>query len=78
MGHRLCHNGAAGLAVSGVAGLSVPHTYADTNADVHDRYPADTIPNARFEVIAGAGHSAYWEQPDRWNNIVLNFLKEHL
>jgi pimeloyl-ACP methyl ester carboxylesterase len=35
---------------------------------------ADHIPGSRFEVIAGAGHSAYWEQPATWNSLVLGFL----
>jgi 3-oxoadipate enol-lactonase len=39
---------------------------------------ADHIPGAEFEVIAGAGHSAYWEEPDVWNEVVCRFLKEHV
>lgn len=38
---------------------------------------ADRIPGARFEVIKGAGHSAYWEQPEVWNGLVLGFVREH-
>jgi pimeloyl-ACP methyl ester carboxylesterase len=38
---------------------------------------ADRIPDCRLEVIAGAGHCAYWEQPDVWNALVLDFLREH-
>jgi pimeloyl-ACP methyl ester carboxylesterase len=38
---------------------------------------AERIPGARFEVIDGAGHSAYWEQPEVWNQIVTRFLNEH-
>jgi pimeloyl-ACP methyl ester carboxylesterase len=39
---------------------------------------ADHIPGARFEVIAGAGHSAYWEQPRVWNGLIVGFLREAL
>jgi pimeloyl-ACP methyl ester carboxylesterase len=36
---------------------------------------ADHIPNAKFEIVAGAGHSAYWEQPEAWNALILNFIR---
>jgi 3-oxoadipate enol-lactonase len=39
---------------------------------------ADRIPGCRFEVVKGAGHSAYWEQPEVWNGLVLQFIQEHL
>jgi pimeloyl-ACP methyl ester carboxylesterase len=39
---------------------------------------ADRIPGCRFEVVKGAGHSAYWEQPEVWNALVLGFCREHL
>jgi pimeloyl-ACP methyl ester carboxylesterase len=39
---------------------------------------ADHIPACQFEVIAGAGHCAYWEQPDAWNSLVLDFLGRRL
>jgi 3-oxoadipate enol-lactonase len=29
---------------------------------------------SRFEVIAGAGHSSYFEQADAWNDAVLGFI----
>jgi len=35
---------------------------------------AEHIPGARFEVIEGVGHSAYWEKPEVWNEIVVRFL----
>jgi pimeloyl-ACP methyl ester carboxylesterase len=37
---------------------------------------AERIPGARFEVIPGAGHCAYWEKPDEWNSLVLAFLRD--
>jgi 3-oxoadipate enol-lactonase len=39
---------------------------------------AERIPAARFEVIEKAGHCAYWEQPEVWNTLVLDFLRQTL
>jgi pimeloyl-ACP methyl ester carboxylesterase len=38
---------------------------------------ADHIPGSEFAVIEGAGHSAYWEQPEAWNRLVQRFLEKH-
>jgi 3-oxoadipate enol-lactonase len=38
---------------------------------------AQQIPQARFVKVAGAGHSAYFEQPKRFNELVLGFLREN-
>ena len=35
------------------------------------------ISGARIEVIAGASHGLIWEQPDRFNDCVLQFLAQH-
>ncbi|TMB64664.1 MAG: alpha/beta hydrolase [Chloroflexi bacterium] len=32
------------------------------------------IPNARMNVVSGAGHSVYFEQPDVFNQLLLDFL----
>ncbi len=34
------------------------------------------VPGAQFDVIAGAGHSAYFEKANAWNERVLRFLSE--
>ncbi len=34
------------------------------------------VPGSRYEVIAGAGHSTYFERPDAFNEVVLRFLRE--
>ena len=38
---------------------------------------ADRIPGCRFEVVPEAGHAAFHEQPDIWNRLVLDFIREH-
>ncbi|HEY7296203.1 MAG TPA: alpha/beta hydrolase, partial [Dehalococcoidia bacterium] len=37
---------------------------------------ASLVRGARFQVIAGAGHSVYFERPDAFNAAVLAFLRE--
>ena len=36
---------------------------------------ADRIPNCEFALMPDAGHSAYWEQPETWNRLVLGFIR---
>jgi pimeloyl-ACP methyl ester carboxylesterase len=35
------------------------------------------IPTAEMEIIQECGHASYWENPDVFNHIVLDFLKRH-
>lgn len=35
------------------------------------------VPHARYAVIAGAGHSAPWEQPEAFNAALLSFIAQH-
>ena len=35
------------------------------------------IPNSEFALIPEAGHAAFWEQPEVWNPLVLEFLGRH-
>ena len=37
---------------------------------------ASRVPGARVEIVPGAGHSPYFEQPDAWNALVTEFLRE--
>lgn len=37
---------------------------------------AQRIPQARFVTVSGAGHSVYFERPDEFNRIVMDFLSE--
>jgi 3-oxoadipate enol-lactonase len=34
------------------------------------------IPRSRYHLVRGSGHSAYWEKPDEFNDVVLHFLCE--
>jgi pimeloyl-ACP methyl ester carboxylesterase len=36
------------------------------------------VPHSKFVKIAGAGHSAYFETPDEFNRVVMEFLAEHV
>jgi pimeloyl-ACP methyl ester carboxylesterase len=71
----------APLTLERIAKISVPALVIAGDEDVYAPPPvmqalANAIPNARFEVIAGAGHSAYWEQPTAWNRLILDFLAD--
>ena len=35
------------------------------------------MPHAELAVIGEAGHSPYWEQPDIFNRLLLDFLARH-
>lgn len=41
----------------------------------HGRYLSEQIPHAEVQVIPGAGHVVNMEQPERFNQAVLNFLR---
>jgi pimeloyl-ACP methyl ester carboxylesterase len=41
------------------------------------RLAAAHIPGCQFATVPEAGHAAFWEQPDIWNRIVLDFIAQH-
>jgi pimeloyl-ACP methyl ester carboxylesterase len=41
------------------------------------RMLAAHIPNGQFVTVPEAGHAAFWEQPEIWNRLVLEFLGQH-
>jgi pimeloyl-ACP methyl ester carboxylesterase len=38
---------------------------------------AGHLPNSEQHVLSEVGHAAYWERPDAFNEIVLEFLGRH-
>jgi 3-oxoadipate enol-lactonase len=63
---------------SELAGLQVPTLFIVGTDD--DIFPpawiadaAARVPSARVEHVDGAGHSPYFEQPEAWNALVLDF-----
>ena len=41
------------------------------------RLLAAHIPQCRFEIVPEAGHAAFWEQPNIWNGLVLDFMGQY-
>ena len=41
------------------------------------RMLADHIPTARFESLRDVGHAGFWERPEAWNGLVLEFIGKH-
>ena len=70
------------LTFSLLEGITVPTLFLTGDADLYS--PPTVLPlfaarikGARSVVVAGAGHSAYWEQPEIFNRTVLQFLAQH-
>ena len=38
------------------------------------RISHELTPDSRFQIVEGAGHSAYFERPEQWNAAVLEFI----
>jgi pimeloyl-ACP methyl ester carboxylesterase len=69
----------APLTLDRISKIKVPTLVIAGSEDVYAPPPvvqaiAEAIPNARFEILAGAGHSAYWEQPTAWNGLLIDFF----
>jgi pimeloyl-ACP methyl ester carboxylesterase len=41
------------------------------------RMLAAHLPNCQFATVPEAGHAAFWEQPEIWNRLVLEFIGQH-
>ena len=60
------------------SGLGIPTLFIGSSDDA--LFPAALLRDvaervgARYEFIEGAGHSPYFEQPDDWNRVYLQFL----
>ena len=57
------------LVLSGEADLLSPPTLM--------RMLAAHIPTARFVTLSDVGHAGFWERPQVWNGLVLEFLGQH-
>ena len=44
----------------------------------HSEFLHEKIPNSRLEIIKGAGHGLPTDSVDILNNLIWDFLKEHL
>jgi 3-oxoadipate enol-lactonase len=69
------------MTLESLEAINVPTLIVSSDEDVYAPPPlmskmAERIPNCSFAVITGAGHSAYWEKPDEWNRLVIDFLKQ--
>jgi 3-oxoadipate enol-lactonase len=61
--------------------LAVPTLVVVGDRDKEDfqqiaRHIAETVPGARFEIVAGAGHLVGVDRPDELNRLLLGFLAE--
>lgn len=70
------------ITFAALATIAAPLLLLTGDADLYIPPPvlrlfADRLPNARTAVIPACGHSAYWEQPERFNEIVLDFLRTY-
>lgn len=61
---------APALVLMGDADLLAP-------AAVMRTYFAKHVPRAEMQLIAESGHSPYWEQPEIFNRLVLDFIRRH-
>ena len=62
--------------------MRVPTLVLSGNADLLAppalmRMLAAAIPTSRFASLPDAGHAGFWERPEMWNGIVLEFIGQH-
>lgn len=70
----------APVTAAGLAGLDLPILLATGDADLITppailRELASKIPAARTAVIPESGHSAFWERPDVFNELIVDFIR---
>ncbi len=64
----------------GIAGFAMPTLLITGDADLYMppavlELFAEHLPHSEKHVIDGAAHSVYWEQPDIFNKLVIDFIK---
>ena len=62
--------------------LEVPSLFIAGDADLYSpptllKQVAAHVTNAQFVSLRAVGHSAYWEQPDAFNRLVLDFIGKY-
>jgi pimeloyl-ACP methyl ester carboxylesterase len=62
--------------------IKVPTLLMTGDADLYTppslmRMVAEQIPNSEIEIVPETGHAIYWERPDIFNRIVLDFIGKH-
>ena len=63
-------------------GITLPTLLITGDADLYDppsvlRLFSARIKNSKSVIVPEAGHSAYWEQPEIFNQTVLDFIRRH-
>lgn len=70
------------LTLGGLEGIKAPTLLLTGDADLYAPPPvtemfAKRIKGSELVIVPGAGHSAYWEQPEIFNRAVLAFIGKH-
>ncbi len=70
------------ITYSRLATMKVPTLILSGEADLLSppalmRMLAAHIPTSRFASLADAGHGAFWERPQVWNGLALEFIGQH-
>ncbi|GAA3074095.1 alpha/beta fold hydrolase [Pseudonocardia yunnanensis] len=81
-GKQLTQKNANAITWAAVETIRTPTLLLTGSADLYTppsmlRLQASHLRHARVEIIEEAGHAPNWEQPDRFNAILLDFLKRH-
>jgi pimeloyl-ACP methyl ester carboxylesterase len=63
-------------------GIKIPSLFITGGADMYAPPPlvklfTARIRNSELKIIPEAGHSSYWEQPEVFNDAVLEFIRKH-
>jgi pimeloyl-ACP methyl ester carboxylesterase len=70
------------LTLGGLESITAPTLLLTGDADLYAPPPvtemfAKRIKGSELIIVPGAGHSAYWEQPETFNRAVLAFIGKH-
>jgi pimeloyl-ACP methyl ester carboxylesterase len=70
------------MTLARLATISVPVLFVTGDADLLSppalmRLLAEPISGCQIANVPEAGHAGFWERPDVWNGLVLDFLSQH-